>query len=217
MKKVLKFLLYGVSGYLLLCVTVNLFPTNKPDFNKVFAPNTSYGNKQQGNEQVILGYKNGKVNISGVIKPFAEGPPEHVHTNFDEEFNVTTGALTLLVNRKKKVLNPGETFIVPRGTYHKWFNETDKEVVGAGDVPVGFAFTLNQLYAVSKENPEIFKSPKLLLQLAAWGSDFDSYLKDGPPPVVVKIIKFLLLPIAKISGYKYSNSNYFPTPITQKN
>ena len=216
MKKALKLLLYGILGYLLLCVIVNLYPTDKPDFTKVFAPNTSYGNKQQGNEQVILGYKDGTVKIQGIIAPFAEGPLEHVHTKFDESFTVAEGEIFMLIDGKKKILKIGETSIVPRGSYHKWFNETDKQAVAIGELPVGFAFTLNQLYGVSVENPAIFKSPKFLLQLSAWGSDFDSYLKEGPPPIILKIIKFLLLPIAKISGYKYSNPAYFPTPVIGK-
>lgn len=212
MKKTLKFLLYTAVGYLLVAVLFNLLPTDKPDFTKVFRPNTAYGNKAQGNEDIVLGYKDGKVKILITVLPYAPGPPEHVHTNLDEVFSVTKGQLSLFVNGDKKVLKSGESFTVPSGTYHKFFNETNQPVTGVVEVPVGFAFALTQLYGVSQDDPTFFQSPRLLLQLSAWGSGFDSYLKDGPPPVVMKTIKFLLLPIAKLAGYQYANPAYFPKP-----
>lgn len=213
MKKTLKFLLYTVVGYLLVAVLFSLLPTDKPDFATIFRPNTAYGNKAQGNEAIVLGYKDGKVKIMSTVLPYAPGPPEHVHTNFDEGFSVTKGQLSLFINGEKKVLRASESFIVPRGTYHRFFNETNQPVTGVGEVPVGFAFALTQLYGVSRDDPAIFQSPRLLLQLSAWGSGFDSYLKDGPPPFVVKTLKFLLLPIARLSGYRYANEAYYPKPV----
>ncbi len=109
---------------------MNLLRFDKPDFSKVLVPNSSFGNKEQGNGE-------------------------------------------------KKLLKAGESFTVSRGVYHKFFNETDKEVIASAEVSEGFAFMLTQLYGVANDNPEIFASPKLLLQLSAWGSDFDSYLKDN--------------------------------------
>lgn len=214
MKKTFKVLLFTVLGYVFVAIIFNLLPTDKPDFSKVFQPNYSFGNKQQGNEIVIIGYKDGKSTTTGQVEPFAKGPLEHVHTNFDELFSVSEGTLSLLVNGKKITISAGQSFTVPRGTYHKFFNETDKPVIVNGENPAGFLFILTQLYGVSRDNPQIFQSPKFMLQLSAWGSDFDSYLKDGPPPIVVKIYKFLLLPIAKLSGYKYSNPDYFPKPMS---
>ncbi len=210
MKKAVKIILYTVLFYLLIALVCQLVPTNRPDFSTVFIPNSHFGNKVQGNEQIILGYHNGVVRVLGKVKPHAEGPSEHVHTNFDEPFSVANGTLSLLVNGDRKVLHAGESFTVPRGTYHKFFNETDSTATGIGDSPAEFTFMLTQLYGLSNENPAIFQSPRFLLQLAVWGSDFDSYLKDGPPPFVMKIIKFLLLPIAKLAGYQYANPAYFP-------
>ncbi|MVM40864.1 cupin domain-containing protein [Spirosoma sp. HMF3257] len=212
MRKVFKILIYTISAYLLIALICQIWPTNRPDFSKVFAPNSHFGNNTQGNEQIVLGYHDGVVRMLGKVKPHAEGPPEHVHTNFDEPFSVDKGTLSLLVNGEKKVLHSGETFTVSKGTYHKFFNETDSTATAIGDAPAEFRFILTQLYGLTNEDPAIFQSPRFLLQLSVWGSDFDSYLKEGPPPFVVKIIKFLLLPIAKLAGYQYANEAYFPKP-----
>jgi mannose-6-phosphate isomerase-like protein (cupin superfamily) len=204
--------LFVLIGYVLVAVICQLLPTNKPDFATVLVPGTHFGNKAQGNEQTILSYHDGVVRVLGHVGPYAQGPPEHVHTNFDEPFSVQAGTLSLLVAGQKKTLRAGESFTVPRGTYHKFFNETDSLATGIGDSPAAFTFMLTQLYGLSNEDPAIFNSPRFLLQLSVWGNDFDSYLKAGPPPFVVKIMKFLLLPVAKLAGYRYANPTYFPIP-----
>ncbi len=214
MKKALQILVYTVLAYLLIALVINVLPAGTPDFATVFRANTVYGNKAQGNEAVVLGYKDGNVTILSTVLAHAPGPPEHVHTNFDEVFSVATGQLSLLLNGEKKVLKAGESFTVPRGTYHKFFNETNQPVTGMSEVPAGFAFALTQLYGVSRDNPVIFQSPRLLLQLSAWGSGFDSYLKDGPPPFIVKTLKFMLLPVARLSGYQYANPAYYPQSVS---
>lgn len=210
MKKLRTGLLYAVATYLLIALLFSILPTSKPEFEQVFVPNSHFRNRVQGNEQIILGYQDGRVRILGQVKPHAEGPPEHVHTQFDEPFSVTDGTLSLLVNGEKKRLRAGESFTVPQGTYHKFFNDTDSVATVVGDAPAEFTFVLTQLYGLTNEDAAIFQSPRFLLQLSVWGNDFDSYLKDGPPPVVVKTLKFLLLPIAKLAGYQYANPAYFP-------
>lgn len=210
MKKIGLWLLYGVGAYLAIAVLCQLLPNNKPDFAQVFTPNSHIGNKQQGNELIILSYKNGIVRVKGIVTSHAEGPPEHVHLGFDEAFSVESGTLSLIVAGQRKVLREGESYTVPRETYHRFFNETDSAAVCVNDAPASFIFMLSQLYGLIKDDPAIFASPRFLLQQAAWGNDFDSYLKEGPPPLVIKILRFLLLPIAKISGYHYSNPTYWP-------
>ncbi|WP_080058529.1 cupin domain-containing protein [Spirosoma aerolatum] len=212
MKTSLHFLGYTLVGYLVVAIICQFLPTNRPDFAQVFIPNSRFGNAIQGNEEIILGYANGRVQIQGNVKPHAAGPAEHVHTGFDEPFSVSSGTLSLLVDGKIKRLRAGESFTVPHGTYHKFFNETDSIATATGDAPAEFVFVLTQLYGLMNTDPSIFSSLRFLLQLAVWGNDFDSYLKEGPPPIVVKTLKFLALPIAKIAGYQYANPAYYPKP-----
>lgn len=95
MKKFFRILLYSILVYLLVALVMNLLRFDKPDFSKVLVPNSSFGNKEQGNGE-------------------------------------------------KKLLKAGESFTVSRGVYHKFFNETDKEVIASAEVSEGFAFMLTQ-------------------------------------------------------------------------
>jgi mannose-6-phosphate isomerase-like protein (cupin superfamily) len=43
---------------------------------------------------------------------------EHVH-DYDEYFVVVQGRYTLVIGRRRTTLNPGDEFLIPRGTPHK--------------------------------------------------------------------------------------------------
>ena len=78
-------------------------------------------------------------------------------------------------------------------------------------MPLEFAYCLSQIYPFWDENEANSKPPKVLFQLAVFGNNFDSYpTKDAPPKPVLKTLKFLLAPSARLFGYKNYNENYRP-------
>jgi quercetin dioxygenase-like cupin family protein len=58
----------------------------------------------------------------------SEGPPLHYHNAFTEKFEVIQGTLYLQIGKDKKVLQVGDSVIVPKGTPHKFYNITDDQV-----------------------------------------------------------------------------------------
>ena len=54
----------------------------------------------------------------------SNGPPLHYHNAFSEKFEVKKGVLYLQVGKDKKVLKIGDSFTVPAGTPHRFYNET---------------------------------------------------------------------------------------------
>ena len=110
---------------------------------------------------------------------FAAGPPEHIHETFDEVFRVESGAACMLVNGEKKILKAGETLLVPKGTPHKPFNETGEMVVlddptgQQATMPACFAHGLVSVYAAMDRIGDM-DSPKMKLELAAQGNEFDT-------------------------------------------
>jgi quercetin dioxygenase-like cupin family protein len=58
----------------------------------------------------------------------SEGPPLHYHKTFAEVFEVKQGLLYLQVNKEHKTLKTGESFSVPAGTPHRFYNKTDARV-----------------------------------------------------------------------------------------
>src|SRR5450432_220434 len=58
----------------------------------------------------------------------SDGPPLHYHKTFSEKFEVKEGILFLQVGKDRKKLNIGESFLVPAGMPHRFYNESDANV-----------------------------------------------------------------------------------------
>jgi quercetin dioxygenase-like cupin family protein len=58
----------------------------------------------------------------------SDGPPLHYHNAFSETFEVREGVLYLQAGKEKRKLNIGESFTVPAGTPHRFYNEVDNMV-----------------------------------------------------------------------------------------
>ena len=58
----------------------------------------------------------------------SDGPPLHYHNAFSETFEVREGVLYLQAGKEKRKLNIGESFTVPAGTPHRFYNEADNMV-----------------------------------------------------------------------------------------
>ncbi len=69
------------------------------------------------------------------LVPLAQGTPLHYHDRFAETFTVLEGELTVRSGNDLKKLRPGQSFRVPPGTKHCFFN--------AQNVPVRAVIELN--------------------------------------------------------------------------
>jgi quercetin dioxygenase-like cupin family protein len=58
----------------------------------------------------------------------SDGPPLHYHKTFSEKFEVKEGVLFLQIKKDKKKLNTGDSIVVPAGTPHRFYNETENNV-----------------------------------------------------------------------------------------
>lgn len=68
------------------------------------------------------------LHIEVSLPAFGQGPPLHVHTEFEEVFEVIAGQLEVQVNKTKQVLYEGEKLVAPIGTAHTFNNPHDKPV-----------------------------------------------------------------------------------------
>lgn len=199
---------YLSIGYLLHLV---IFPENKPAVSTYFKPGQQFYSKSEGFLQTVEKQENGNVFCSLEIEPFAGGPPKHIHTDFDELFEVSHGVLTVWVNGEVKKIHPGEKLFIPKGTPHKPYNETADTIHSKGFIsfPEKFAYNLKQVYGVVDNTLGFEKSSKVILQMAMFNqSGFDSYAADGPPVFVQKATSFLLTPLARLCGYKSYYNEY---------
>lgn len=182
-----------------------------PDLNEYFQVGKSYETKLEGLNQTVVKMENGNLITDIYFNAKSAGPVKLVHENFDEIFTVKSGTLSMQFGDEIKKLKACETIIIHKNTAHKPFNETDSVVVVTIEMPLEFAYCLSQIYPFWDENEANSKPPKVLFQLAVFGNKFDSYpTKDAPPKPVLKPLKFLLAPSARLMGYKNYNENYKP-------
>lgn len=85
---------YLVIGNLLHRI---VFPEKKPEVSGWFKPGQKFYSKTEGFRQTVLKQENGFVHCLLEIEPFAGGPPKHIHTEFDEKFEIENGELTVCV------------------------------------------------------------------------------------------------------------------------
>ena len=196
---------YLAIGYLLHSV---IFPEKKPGISTYFRPGDVFYSKAEKVRQTVIKQENGFVYCTADIDPFAPGPPEHIHTDFDEVFEITNGELSMLVNGEVKKIRPGQKLLIPKGVPHKPFNETADTIHTKGMIafPEKFAFYLAQVYALLDNDPTFGKSAATMFQMSLLNQEgFDSYLAH-PPLFMQRVMAFLLTPGTRLFGYK----SYYP-------
>lgn len=207
------YILIILAGYLAIGYLLHLvvFPEKKPDISTYFKPGQTFYSKAEGFSQTVVRQEDGLVHCELIIEPFADGPPKHIHTGFDETFEVRQGELSVWVKGKIVRLKPGEKLFVPRGTPHKPFNETAETITMKGTVafPEKFAFYLPQVYGIMDKDSTFGKNASTVLQMSLFtNAGFDSYIGDGPPVAVQKVLGFFLAPASRLMGYKTFYKEY---------
>jgi mannose-6-phosphate isomerase-like protein (cupin superfamily) len=197
------FVWFGLVGLIMN----HIFPASSETLAQQLTPGYRFSGKQEGFSHSVTKVHNGWVWLRSELAPHAPGPPEHIHESFDETFRVEKGTLSLMLNGKKTELKAGESITIPRGTPHKPFNETNEIVVlydstgKAGTMPVEFAAGLSALY-IEMDKAGDPKSGSVLLQLAAQGNSFDTWVTEAPGGVQ-KFMRWMLGPVARLCGYGY--------------
>lgn len=212
-KKITMWIISILASYLIVGLIIHhwIVPTKTPNFNDYFKVGQSFHSKLEGLTQTITKVENGKLTTDIEIQAKSNGPVTHVHEHFDESFIVKSGTLSMQYGTEIKKITAGQKIVIPMNTPHRPFNETDSSVLVTSEMPLDFAYCLSQIYPFWDENEANSKPPKVLLQLAVFGDKFDSYpTVDAPPKPILKALKFLLAPTARLIGYKNYNENYKP-------
>jgi quercetin dioxygenase-like cupin family protein len=211
----------GIIGFFVAYVLIGalidkvIYPEAEPTSD--YYPNEGqvFVSKSEGFRQTILKRENGLVWMELVLEPHAQGPPEHIHTSLPENFIVTEGTLSLLVNGEKKLLRPGESLLVNPGTPHKPFNETDSRVVIKPPLTPEYALSeqfsvfLTQAYGFFDESESNSQPPKALLQMSRFSPKYELWLA-GPPVPIQKAFYFVMGPTARLLGYRTHYEKYKP-------
>ena len=69
-------------------------------------------------------------------------------------------------------------------------------------MPAQFVVYLSQIYGYMDEDEKNARPPRMIFQMALSNQYFDSYLGEGPPVWLQKMLNFLIIPLARLMGYK---------------
>ncbi|ULQ57095.1 cupin domain-containing protein [Flavihumibacter rivuli] len=200
--------LYLVIGNLLHRV---IFPERKPEVSTFFHPGQQFYSKAEGFRQTVVKQENGHVHCRLEVEPFAAGPPKHIHDGFDEVFEIENGELSIWVGGEVKKLHPGEVIRIPKGTPHQPYNETADTIRTKGTFafPEKFAYHLVQTYGYMESHPNFTREPGTIFQIAMLQqAGFDSYIVDGPPVFLQKLIGLVANPMARLLGIRSYYEDY---------
>ncbi|WP_417351881.1 cupin domain-containing protein [Flavobacterium alkalisoli] len=115
------------------------------------------------------------------LKPGGGNPP-HYHKKFTEEFFAVKGLLGMQYEKEDLHLQPGENRLVPIGTVHRFFNDTDEEIIfriilrkgqpGFENFIKSLFGLVNDRKTTKRQTP---KNPLYAALLLKWG---DTHLKN---------------------------------------
>jgi mannose-6-phosphate isomerase-like protein (cupin superfamily) len=222
----MKKLFLGILGFIAVYILIGalldkvVFPEAEPGADYYPRQGQVFASKTEGFRQTVLKHENGLVWLELLLEPHAAGPPEHIHTTFPEKFIVAEGTLSLLAGGEKKILRAGESLLIPPGTPHKPFNETDAPVVIKGPlvpeyaIPEQFSVFLTQAYGFFDESESNGQPPKALLQMSRFSPKYDSWLA-GSPVLLQKAVFFAIGPTARLAGYRTYYEKYMPDKLAE--
>lgn len=145
------------------------------------------------------------------VRPGGAVMGEHYHPAIEERFTVVRGRLNYRLNGKAGVGSPGDTFVVPAGMTHQWWNATADEVQVRIEVrpAARFEACILNAFGLAQDGKVNAKGMPNLLQLAVFAREFDDVIRFTRPPRWVQRLLFgLLAPVARLLGYRGNNPEY---------
>jgi quercetin dioxygenase-like cupin family protein len=135
------------------------------------------------------------------------GNPLHVHPLQEEYFKAVSGTIGVQVGDEHRWLRAGEEAVVPPGTPHRWWNDSDDE---EAHVLVELRPALNSetffetLYGLARDGKTNESSAPNLLQQAVTltGINKGEIYLASPPVPVQKALLAALAPVGRLLGYK---------------
>lgn len=159
------------------------------------------------------------VELELVAEPLAVGPPEHVHEHQEESFEILAGSITGTLDGEPFTASTGESFVVPAGTPHRWWNDEEEQLRAHVEVRPAleiaeFLETVYGLTADGKTNAKGIPNP---LQLAVIADHYwETNHLASPPAPVQKLVFGVLAPIGRLLGYRAYYHEYGPSGVSSE-
>lgn len=140
------------------------------------------------------------------VRPNGFVAAAHIHPMQEERFEIVAGTLRGRVAGKEIRSGPGETFVIPKGVPHIWWNAGDDELHVLAEVRPALRFEnfFETFFGLAQDGKVSTKTglPNLF-QMALILRTFPNELILAQPPRIVQSLLFgALAPIGRLLGYK---------------
>jgi hypothetical protein len=124
-----------------------------------------------------------------------------VHPLQDESFKVLSGSLNFRIGGQEQLLTAGESLLIPKGTPHNWWNESNEEAHAL--VELRPALRSEELFAnIYGLWSEMGAVPNPLQLAVLFNEHWNEGYLTKPPLLVQKVMFGALAPVGRLLGYK---------------
>ena len=147
--------------------------------------------------------KTGRLVLELKLAPGKAGPPPHIHTMSDEEFEVISGTFVIIIDGEESVLKPGDKGFVKAGQAHTFRNGSDSGPVvvkGYIEPALSFKWFISEMAKSANENGGSWDDVSILQAGFILFMLRKEYRVSGIPYIMQDLIFGFLAALAKISG-----------------
>lgn len=141
----------------------------------------------------------------GIFSPGNAGPPEHIHPNYDEHFDILKGEFIFRIGGQERKVSAGEQLVVSKGTAHTFRCVGDQHgVVIVETRPAArTGEVIFTLFGLAHEGALTPQGQPKLFQAMVIGSEYaDDTVFTSPPPSVAIPVAKMLAPVGRLLGYR---------------
>jgi quercetin dioxygenase-like cupin family protein len=141
------------------------------------------------------------------IRAGAPGTPEMVHPLQDESFQILSGSLDFSIGGQERRLEAGESLLIPKGTPHNWWNESNEETHALVELKPALRSEelFANIYGLFNEKGAL---PNPLQMAVLFNEHFNEGHLTKPPLLVQKAMFGVLAPVGRLLGYKAHYPKY---------
>ena len=135
------------------------------------------------------------------------GNPLHVHPLQEEYFKAVSGTLGVQIGDEHRCLREGEEAVIPPGTPHRWWNDSDEEeahVLAELRPALNTETFFETGYGLARDGKTDENNVPSILQQAVTltGINKGEIYLASPPVAVQKALLAALAPVGRLLGYK---------------
>lgn len=158
-----------------------------------------------------------------ITPPGAQGPPEHVHPNYAEQFEVIEGSLVVEIDGEPQTVGAGEQTTVEAGHQHTFRNDSEEYASFTVEArPAGrLTDVVESMYGMAHEGKLTASGEPTFWQAMVMADELrEDTVFTSPPPAVQWLLSAVCAPIGRRLGYRstypaYSDPAFWETHVEQ--